>query len=159
MVVLRWILRLVGVVIALLVVVFFATRFHDGPLGPIPGGPLASGEVVTDAIPDWSFAADVPEIELQLASQDRSRTVWLLVADGKAFVPASIEYPPGKTWHRKALEDGRATLRILGQRYPVTLAKVDDPALQEAARAVASKKYPSRPPGDSWLFGVTSRSE
>jgi hypothetical protein len=159
MVVLRWIVRIVVGLVVLIALVFFGARFHDGPLGPIPGGAFASGNPVAEEILDWSFAADVPEIELQLASQDRSRTVWVLVADGKAYVPASTEYPPGKTWHRAALEDGRATLRIHGNLYPVTLAKVDDPAVQNAVRAVAEKKYPKRPPGNSWVFEVTSRRQ
>jgi hypothetical protein len=139
--------------------VYFGARFHDGPLGPIPGGPLASGPRVGDPVADWTFAADVPEIELQLASQDRSRTVWVLVADGKAYVQASTGYPPGKGWHKLALEDGRATLRIRGERYPVTLSKVDDPALQDAVLAVLARKYPNHPSGEYWVFAVTSRSE
>jgi hypothetical protein len=84
--------------------------------------------------------------------------VWFLVRDGRAYVPASTEYPPGKTWHRVALADGRATLRIAGKRYPVTLAKVDDATVVTAVREVASKKYPMRPGGEAWLFAVTSRA-
>ena len=57
-----------------------------------------------------------------------------------------------------ALADGRATLRILGKRHPVTLTKVDDPAVTTAVRDVAVRKYPARPDGDVWLFAVTSRS-
>jgi hypothetical protein len=159
MIVFRWLIRIVAVIALLIGLTFFGARYHDGPLGPIPGGPLASGTPVAEAIDDWSFAAEVPEVELQLASQDRSRTVWLIVSDGKAYVPAAVEYPPGKTWHRAALEDGKATLRIQGNLYPVTLAKIDDPALRDAARAVGAKKYPTRPGGESWLFGVTTRSE
>lgn len=135
-------------------------RYHDGPVGPLPGGPLASGPLVTNGVADWSFAADVEEIELQLDAQSKSRTVWVLVHEGKAYVPASTKFPPGKTWHRKALEDGRATLRIAGKRYPVTLARVEDPALLDALRAVAEKKYPSAPPGgreNVWAFSVTAR--
>ena len=158
MTVLRWIIRVVVGLALLIVVAFFGARFLDGPLGPIPGGALVSGVPVSEPVADWSFAKDVPEIALQLASQSQSRTTWILVADGKAYIPASTEYPPGKTWHRKALEDGRATLRIDGKLYPVTLAKVEDPLAVATVRDVASRKYPSRPPGDAWLFQVTSRS-
>jgi hypothetical protein len=76
---------------------------------------------------------------------------------GKAYVPAATEYPPGKTWHRAALEDGHATLRISGKRYPVTLTKVDDAMTTAAVREVAMSKYPVRPTGEVWLFGVASR--
>jgi len=157
MVVLRWVIRIVAFVALLIAFLVVGARFHDGPLGPIPGGPLASGEIVTQPVADWSFAADVPEIELQLASQTRSRTTWIVVHEGTAHVPASTQFPPGKTWHRSALEDGRATLRIGGKRYPVTLAKLDDTARIAAVRAVGLKKYPNRPEGDAWVFTVTSR--
>jgi hypothetical protein len=158
MVVLRWVGRIVVLAALLVVAVFVAARFHDGPLGPVPGGPLVAGSLVGEAVDDWSFAADVAEVELQLASQSRSRTTWILVHAGKAYVPAATEFPPGKTWHRAALADGRATLRIAGRRYPVTLAKVDDPAVVAAVRDVAMRKYPARPSGEVWLFAVASRA-
>jgi len=157
MVVLRWLLRIVVGLAILVGLVFAGARLHDGPLGPIPGGPLVSGPIAAPLIEDWSFAADVQEVELQLASQSKSRTTWILVHDGKAYVPAATEYPPGKTWHRAALEDGRATLRISGKRYPVTLTKIDDAAVVAAVRDVAFKKYPARPGGEVWLFAITSR--
>jgi hypothetical protein len=154
---LRWIRR-IAIGLVLLVTAFaLGARFHDGPLGPLPGGVLASGPLVTQAVADWSFAADVAEIELQLESQSRSRTVWVLVHQGKAYVPAAVAFPPGKTWHRSALEDGRATLRIDGKRYPVTLAKVDDETLAAGVREVAARKYGAGPGGEIWLFSVTSR--
>ena len=156
--VLRWVVRIVALLVVVIALLFVGARFHDGPLGPIPGGPLASGELVTQPVEDWSFATDVAEVELQLASQSRSRTTWIVVHEGRAYVPASTEFPPGKTWHRSALEDGRATLRIAGKRYPVTLAKLDDTARIAAIRDVGLRKYPNRPEGDAWVFAVTSRA-
>jgi hypothetical protein len=157
MIVLRWVTRILAGLVIVVALVFVGARFHDGPLGPIPGGPLVGGEAVSVPITDWSFAADVQEIELQLMAQSKSRTTWLLVKDGKAYVPASTEYPPGKTWHRVALQDGRAIVRIRGKRYPVMLTKVDDPAVTSAVRDVAAEKYPTRPGGDAWLFAMTPR--
>ncbi|HSJ97197.1 MAG TPA: DUF2255 family protein [Myxococcota bacterium] len=158
MVLLRWLVRLVLVVAIGVGALALVARFLDGPLGPLPGGPLRAGPLVSDPVADWSFAAGEQEVELQLDSQRTSRTTWILVHEGRAYVPASTEFPPGKTWHRAALEDGRATLRIAGQRYPVTLEKVDDPALATAVRAVAEAKYPQRPGGEVWLFSVASPS-
>ena len=158
MTVLRWIFRLVVVFVALGAVAVLGARFHDGPLGPLPGGPFASGAFAAEPVADWSFAADVPEIELQLDSQSKSRTTWILVHEGKAYIPCSTDFPPGKTWHKSALTDGRATLRIAGKRYPVTLQKVDDPALLSGVGDVAARKYPSHPGGEFWLFQVTSRT-
>ncbi len=160
---LRWLLRIFAVLVALIALVFFGARFHDGPLGPIPGGALAAGELVREPVADWSFAKETGEIELQLESQSRSRTVWFFVLDGKAYIPCSLDFPPGKNWHHKAVEDGRAALRIDGKRYPVVLTKLDDAAAQqigEAARAELTRKYGELPPGEggAWLFSVTSRA-
>lgn len=157
MIVLRWLLRLVVGLAVVVALVFVGARLHDGPVGPIPGGAFRSGELVTTPVADWAFAADVVEIELELVSQSKSRTTWIIVSDGKAYIPAAVEFPPGKTWHRAALADGRATLRIAGKRYPVMLTKVEDPAVVAAVRDVAFKKYPARPGGEVWLFAVTSR--
>jgi hypothetical protein len=143
------------------VVAFFAPRFvHDGPLGPIPGGPLRAGELFALPVSDWSFATDVAEIELQLESQGHSRTTWILVRGGAAYVPCSLGFPPGKSWYRDAQQDGRAVLRIGGKRYPVTLTKDDDPSLPEFARAEVTRKYGSPPPGagGAMFFRVASRA-
>jgi len=161
MAILRWLFRIVLLVVLAAAAVFVAARVHDGPLGAIPGGKLVAGALVAEPVSDWAFAAPVKTIELQLASQSISRTTWILVDHGKAYVPASTAVPPGKTWHKRALEDGRAILRIAGKRYPVTLAKVDDPAQQAALREVAKAKYPPPPGaehGDVWFFAVTSRA-
>lgn len=157
----RWLIRILAGLVALIALLFFGARFHDGPLGPIPGGPLASGELVSEPVSDWSFAADVQEVEMQLDSQRRSRTVWILVHEGQAYVPCSLGYPPGKSWYRQAALDGRATLRIQGRRHPVVLTKTDDPALAEALRQEVQRKYKHLPPGESevWIFQVASRSD
>src|SRR2546425_402986 len=139
MTVLRWLARIVIALVALIAFVFFGARFHDGPFGPIPGGPLAAGEAVSEPIADWSFAKDTGEIELQLASQQQSRTVWFFVLGGKGYVPCSLSTPPGKTWHRQAVVNGSATLRIDGKRYPVTLTKVDDPVAQQMGDTVRAE--------------------
>ena len=158
--VLRWLVRILGALVVLVALLFLLARFHDGPLGPLPGGPLASGELVSAPVDEWSFAQDEPEVELQLASEQRSRTVWVLVHEGQAYVPCSLGFPPGKRWYKDADKDGRATLRIQGRRYPVTLARTDDPALGDALRAEVERKYGNVPPSSSgvWIFQVSSRA-
>jgi hypothetical protein len=158
MVVLRWLVRLVVALVVLVAIVFFGARLKDGPLGPIPGGPLASGELVTTPVSDWSFATDIEEVEQQLAAQNTSRTTRIVVHDRRAYIPCSLEFPPGKSWHEAALEDGRAIVRIAGRRYPVTLTKVDDAAVTDAARAAGAKKYPAPPSGEFWVFEAVSRT-
>jgi hypothetical protein len=153
--------KLLVVGVGLAALGFFAPRFvHDGPLGPIPGGPLRSGELFDLPVSDWSFATDVAEIELQLASERVSRTTWILVRDGGAFVPCSLGFPPGKNWYRAAQVDGRALLRIDGRRYPVTLTRDDDASLPDFARAEVTRKYGRVPPSEAGVlfFRVSSRA-
>lgn len=151
-----WILLAVTVLIGAL---FASARFMDGPLGAIPGGPLESGALEGERVQNWSFAAPVETIEMQLLADGRSRTVWILVREGQAFIPCAIGAPPGKTWHLHAQEDGRSLIRIEGKRYPVTLTRVVDPQLQDTLAAVTKAKYPSPPgeDGESWYFSLVSR--
>ena len=160
---LRWLLRIAVGIAAVIALIFFVARLHDGPLGPIPGGPLEQGAEVAEPVADWSFVKDVGEVELQLATQGTSRTTWILWHEGAAYVPCSLGFPPGKRWHHDAARDGRATLRIDGKRYPVTLTKLPDEevaALAEPIRAEVNRKYEQAPPADAgvWLFRVASRA-
>jgi len=158
------ILKLLGILVGLLVVavgaLFIGARFHDGPLALIPGGPLVAGELVAGPVTDWSFAAAVPEIELQLAYQDSSRITWILVNGGAAFIPASLSYPPGKRWHKAADQNGAAIVRLQGKRYPVTLKRVQDPALQENLEKTVVGKYQNVPSGEGgvWFFKLEPRT-
>jgi hypothetical protein len=151
------------VVIAVAIGALFAfARFHDGPLGPLPGGALVKGTPVTEAVSDWSFAKDIPEIELQLAYEKTSRTTWIAVVDGgKAYVPCATKFPPGKRWYKAADQNGEAVLRIGGKLYPVTLTRVKDDAVRKSVGEVIVKKYPNLPPGEDpsavWFFEVASR--
>lgn len=158
------ILRIVGFllvgIVGLLVVLAFGARFHDGPVGLFPGGPLEAGPLEASPVADWSFAQAENTIELQLLSQQRSRTTWILVHDGAAFIPCAIGFPPGKTWYQYAAQDGRAVLRIEGRRYRVTLQRVEDPETSAALAAVVKEKYGRSPRSDAgvWYFRVTSRA-
>lgn len=140
---------------------FAVARFHDGPLALIPGGPLVAGELVTTPVADWGFAKDVAEIEMQLAYQKTSRTTWILVKDGAAYIPCSLAFPPGKRWYKDADKDGAATVRIAGKLYPVTLVRVTDEAEIKAVGDVALAKYlKNRPPttGGVWFFKLEPRA-
>ena len=152
----RWIILVVAVLIGALLA---TARFMDGPLGAIPGGPLQSGPLAGERVLDWSFAAPVETIEMQLLTDGRSRTVWILVRDGRAFIPCAIGAPPGKTWHLHAQKDGRSLIRIEGKRYPVTLTRVTDLRLQDTLARITKAKYPSPPgaDGESWYFNLASR--
>ena len=67
---LKIVLGLVGVLVLLIAGLFVVARFHDGPLGLVPGGALAAGEVVVAPIGDWRFVADIDTIETELMLAD-----------------------------------------------------------------------------------------
>jgi hypothetical protein len=152
-----------GIVVALgllIAIAFLGARFHDGPLAIIPGGPLMSGNMAVDPVDDWTFAADLDTIEFQLAADDTSRTTWILVEGGRAFIPCSLGFPPGKNWHLRADKDGRAIIRALGVRYQVTLNRIDDAALSTKLEAIVAEKYSGGPPSDAgvWFFALNPRT-
>jgi hypothetical protein len=156
------ILRFLGLGVVVLAIAVgtmaLAARFSDGPIAVFPGGAFRSGDWVDEPVADWSFATDVETLEMQLDGGKTSRTVWILVHEGTAFVPCSLGFPPGKSWHLAAVKDGRAVLRHEGRRYPVNLARNEDEAVGAALAAVVEDKYGATPPGsDTWYFRVSSR--
>ncbi len=156
---LGWLARIVLVLVIAAFAVYFGARLHDGPLGPIPGGALRAGDWA-EPPSEWSFAADAKEIELQLDSQSISRTTWILVRDGTAWIPCSLGFPPSKNWYTLVSTATPATLRIAGKRYAVALDKDDDPSLPDFARAEVIRKYGNLPPGEggALFFRITARA-
>lgn len=155
-------LRALGIGIGVFAVgiglLFVLARFLDGPIAIIPGGPLASGEWVDDPAPDFAFAEGIEEIELE--SSGRSRTTWVLVLAGQAYVPVSLDFPPGKSWHQEALEDPTAVVRIDGRRYRRKLVRVDDPDRKLRLGEIAVSKYGPGPSGGDidrvWFFELAA---
>jgi hypothetical protein len=137
----RWVGRILLAIVAAGVVVAGVARCHDGPLGPVPGGPLEAGELVRDAVVDWRFAADVPEIELQLLDPPRSRTTWVLVREDQLYVPCAWPESFLKEWPKQALRDGRAVLRIAGRRFERQAVRVTDPEVHAELSALGARKY------------------
>jgi hypothetical protein len=154
---------LILVVVALLVGGVVVARFHDGPIAILPGGPFRTGERVM-AEPDWSFARDIEEVELQLVDPPRSRTVWLVVHDGLPYVPCGfLDVPLWKQWPYEVLEDDRVLLRIDGRIYERVAVKVTDPAEYAALIALAAEKYEyesaENPDPDAvWFFRLEPRT-
>ncbi len=125
--------------------VLVGARFADGPIAVIAGGPLESGELVTGPEPDWSFVRQVQEIELQLLSPARSRTTWVIEHEGRIFVPCGyLNSALGRIWKQwpiEARKDGRALVRIEGQRYERQLVLVTDSATFKSVAAKLGQKY------------------
>jgi hypothetical protein len=158
--VMKWIAYLVLGLVVAIAALFGAARLHDGPLEIIPGGAFESGEIVKAPVTDWSFVRDVPTVELQLEGEDTSRTVWILADGANAYIPASLGFPPLKSWHKRADRNGAAWIRVDGKRYPITMTRTDDADVGARVRAEVGRKYGGGPPSDAgvWVFAVTSRS-
>jgi hypothetical protein len=136
-------------------------RILDGPLGPFPGGPLITGELVSGPGLDWSFAAGIPSIELEVnAANPLSRTVWVLVDQGDLVVPAG--FASRKTWPSQAVADGRVVVRVAGKRYPLMATRVTDPVRLDALHSALGRKYGVTPSSDgsddTWFFRLGPRS-
>lgn len=119
---------------------FLGLREADGPIGPLPGGKLRTGKVVSEHVSDWTFAHR-NEIELELVAMSTSRTVVAFSYDGLLFVPVTLGYFARrvqdyafighvllyfKRWHLDAMRDGAVVLRIDGKRYPRQAVRVTD---------------------------------
>ena len=145
-----------GLVVAIIATVFIASRFSDGPLGPVAGGSLRAGELVTAPVSDWSFA-EGKVVELELAASGRSRTTGSLVYENQFYIPCDLGFvwrrlPSAamrgiasilwavKHWHEDAARDGRAVVRIDGKRYEGRLVRVTDPELLAKLRAIMQEK-------------------
>ena len=152
----RFLLAAAVAVVLLSAALYVAHRVSDGPMGPISGGPLRAGVLVTDPDVDWATALAEGQpgrgIELQLVATGESRTVGAFVHDGALYVPcdlgflwrrtpnAGMRFMGGviysvKHWHEDASRDGRAVLRIAGKRYERQALRVTDPELLTALRA------------------------
>jgi hypothetical protein len=153
----------VVVCVALILGVALAARLSDGPIAIFAGGPLVAGDLVGEKDVDFSFATDIAEIEFQLLRPPRSRTVWILVNDGKAYVPCGfLDVPLWKQWPQEALADGRAVLRIDGKRYERQAVRVEDLEEWQTVMQLAGAKYgfgdgATPDPNATWLFRMDPR--
>ena len=159
----RWLGWVLLALVTVLVVVAGVARLHDGPLGPFPGGPLESGELVREPITDWRFAADISEIELQLVDPPRSRTTWVLVREDQLYVPCAWPESFSKQWPHQAMRDGRVVLRIADRRYELQAVRVTDAEVHAELTALGAKKYGYEPPEEPdleglWFFRMDPRS-
>ncbi len=157
--VLKFIAWIVAGLVLLIGMAFALARLGDGPTGLLPGGPLVAGELIAEPVSDWGFATSIDTIEMQLDGDETSRTTWILVKDGQAYIPCSLGFPPGKDWYLRADENGDAVVRIEGNRYPVRLVRLRDESQQSDLVGIVREKYGGGPPSDAevWFFAVQPR--
>jgi len=112
----------------------------QGPLGILPGGPLA-GEVVAEPVDDWSFsdAHLTVAIETQGAWLDHSVTVLCVAYAGSLYVPS--RNPTGKRWVRNVEHQERVRIGVEGRIYPARAERVTSLQEAEAASRALLRKY------------------
>jgi hypothetical protein len=168
----RKLLMALGVLLLIPVVaiatLLVASGYTDGASPLFGGGELVSGELITGREPDWSFARDLPTIELQLLNPPRSRVIWIVEHEGKPYVISgymgSAIGSLWKHWPVQAERDGRAIVRIAGKRYERTLKRIKTGAVVEGVAAELRRKYgyavtaADIEAGTTWLFELGPRN-
>ena len=158
--ILRVVVYAVLVVIAALAAVGVGARFHDGPIGPFPGGALVAGEAVSAPVTDWTFAAPISTLELEVApDHPRSVTTWFLVVDGVLYVPSGGA--ARKTWPSLVAQDGRVRVRLDGKLYELQATRVNDAAIGKRLSEAVKAKYgfgDGQPVEGAWAFALAPRS-
>ncbi len=159
----------IGIVVLGTIGLLFGARFADGPLEIVAGGPFTTGELQTDAEPDWTFLKDRPTIEFQLLEPAQSRTTFVLVHDRRVFIPSGYMNTwygrIWKHWPHHAEKDARARLRVDGRIYDRTLVRLTEGPELEPVLAELSRKYgggreiptDSVDSGNLWLFELAPR--
>jgi hypothetical protein len=166
------ILQLLGLVILIPAVALGALRYKysdaDGPSILFQGGELTSGTLYNGPEPDWSFAADIPTIELQINEPMSSRFVYAIVVNGRLYVVSGyMGSILGRLWKHWAVEasegDGEAVVRINGVRYQRRLTRVFQGGVLDGVASVLTNKYGSPTTrqsieaGNTWVFEVAPR--
>ena len=167
----RKLLLVLGVLVLIPIVALgtlvVSARGSDGPQGVFAGGPLVAGELVTGTEPDWSFVHEIFTIELQLLEPPRSRLVFVMDYEGKAYIVSGyMGNRIGRMWKKWPIEaerDGRAIIRVDGKRYERTLVRIQTGALVDGVMAELGRKYQfpatraAVESGATWLFELAPR--
>ena len=147
----RWLLYALLTVSGIALGTLAVLRFGDGPTGIVAGGAFRTGSVWTGPEPDWDALRDRDTVQFQLLKPARSRTTWVMVHDGRLFIPSGyMQSTWGRLWKQwppEAERDGRARLRVDDTIYERQLVRItNDPALPAVVGELA-RKYLGAPPG------------
>ena len=186
--VIAW-LKYIGIFIAAVVIVvtvgiLITQRFSDGPIEFLQGGSFKTGELVEELVTDWSFGVGKSS-EFELIGFGTSRVAGYIMHDGVAYMTCDLGFMWNrfegqqrlilnliyvfKHWHKDAVEDGRALLRIDGKIYKADFVKVEDPELNTILRTKLedlAREYiapaelgppPTEQPNDIWFFRMDPR--
>jgi hypothetical protein len=147
-------------VVAAVAVLAAVARFHDGPLGPFPGGPM-TGETVREPVTDWApVLAGTSRLELEVnPTAPRSVTTTYILHDGALYVPSVLA--ARKHWPAEVMTDGRVVVRVHGRLYERRAVRVTDPT---EIRSLAREWDPKTPDDldvgtlSTWYFRLEPRA-
>ncbi len=124
----------------------------DGPVGFVPGGPF-SGEPEEGAEPDWSFAAMLDSVDIQIQA-DPPRTVrtGIIVHEGVPHLP--VTWSKLKRWQYIVREQPRILLRADSRLFERWAVPIDDAVKLAELRAVGQAKY-GAPFHAKWTTDIT----
>jgi hypothetical protein len=81
---------LIAVFVVIIVGALFLARNAEGPLAWFPGGPF-SGELERGPEPDWSFAAPLDTVDVEIDSTPpRSVRTGIVVFESVPYLPAGL---------------------------------------------------------------------
>ena len=135
-------LAVVLMCLVLLLVVLRITGF--GPHSRTPGLWL-KGNVVTTPVTDWSFAANIPVIQIETRTWyllPHSVNVNCLAYNGQLYMVSVYPAGTAHTWNDNVIRDPYVRIKIGDQIYDRSLSLVTDPAEQEAVLQARHSKYP-----------------
>ncbi|MFT7686595.1 MAG: hypothetical protein ACI9FB_001941 [Candidatus Azotimanducaceae bacterium] len=111
-------------------------------------GMWLSGDLVNDAVSDWTFSNDYMEVQLETHPWygiPFSVTVVAATTGDKLFVPsiysAPAEFPGGKYWNGVIDKNPEVLIRIGDQLYPRSAQLIRDEVLFEEAFSALADKY------------------
>jgi hypothetical protein len=168
--ILKVLLGLVVVIVVGITGLLVVGRMSDGPLAIIAGGPFTSGELHEGQEPNWEELVDAVTVEFQSLDPARSRTTWIVVHDGRLFIPCGYMTTTWgriwKQWPVEAEQDGRVILRANGKLYDRNLVRIKSGPEIQPILAELGRKYgdgsPFPPEAVSsdylWIFEMAPRS-
>ncbi len=145
----RVLIVILGVLGAALAAAHFAGTLEPSDRRPGLG---LRGEVVREAVSDWSFSDADELVELETRAPwflPHSVTVVCASTGANLYVPSVYApgdggFPAGRAWNRNIVRDPHVRIRILGKLYERRAALVTDEAERAAAFAAFAAKY------DAW---------
>ncbi len=148
------------VVLVLLIPVL--TGFGPCTTGPqflarLPGG-VISGEVASESVSDWSFieGSGLCAVETR-PGFPHSVTVYCFTGNKKLYV--GCMGCATKLWSKYVANDPRVRIKAAGKVYPVTMNRIEEPALlAQVWSTVRGRGSEDRPvPDGYWMYELTSR--